>query len=428
MPEINNILSMLALALWGLLFSYSVFIARDFFSPPVMFSGVLGVFYLDLFLNDHDLYIILIYISMLYVVALGTYPYIKNFKFNFYGVVFNEFKYGEYIPTAKLWMLAAPAILGQLYLIWSFGGLFDYLIAAKFGTREFHGLGPVKTIISSIFPLGMISFCYYITLKPHTRKRFFVSVFLYQATVVSFAVLTLSRGTLLNYFIIMMMCWSVLVKEISPKLIITALAVALAVASVYGVVRETFSVEGGDFTFGLEGNKEFFKTEWTEFGTFPLKKVLQPNNIEMSYGMTYLTLFTNFVPRAIWPDKPDPGGVVFTRDYAPGLYDEFNQYTTGLIPEAIINFGIVGGVLFGLTQLFALIYLACVVTIKIKKGIFFDKSRTRAICTSVVYAYFLWAAPFFLTGEFTNVAIGLLIKFIFICCYYIFLTKRIKFF
>lgn len=421
-----NIYNILMLLLWAMLFFYSVLITKDFFSPPVMFSGILGVFYADLFLNNHDLDLLSIYLSMLCVVVIGSYPYIKIFKIKSVKSQ-NNIINTIHFPAMRLWILAVPAIVCQLYMIFDFGGLAGYLIAAKFGTREFYGLGPLKTIISSIYPLGMISFCYYINSALEVRKRFFVSVFFFQVTVIVFAILTLSRGTLLNYFIIMMICWSVLVRKISPKFILAALTFALAMASVYGVVRETFSVAGGDFKFGLESRDEFIKTEWTEFGTFPLSKVLQPNSNEISYGLTYVTLFTNFIPRAIWPNKPDPGGVVFTRDYSPGLYDEFNQYTTGLMPEAIINFGIIFGTLFGLIQLFALMYFSSVVSIKIKKSNIFNSSSCKRVYYTVAYAYFLWAAPFFLTGEFTNVAIGLVIKFIYLYLYYLFLTRKIIF-
>ena len=84
-----------------------------------------------------------------------------------------------------------------------------------------------------------------------------------------------------------------------------------------------------------------------------MKNYIYQNN-SLSYGMTYLTAITNLVPRSIWPSKPDPGGVVFTRDYTNGMYDEFNQYSTGLFPEAIINFGMIGGFIFGSLLLFIL--------------------------------------------------------------------------
>jgi len=53
-----------------------------------------------------------------------------------------------------------------------FGGLEGYMIAAKYGTREFHGLGPIKSIISTYYPVSIFYFAYVIK-NTNSRKVYF---------------------------------------------------------------------------------------------------------------------------------------------------------------------------------------------------------------------------------------------------------------
>ena len=135
----------------------------------------------------------------------------------------------------------------------------------------------------------------------------------------------------------------------------------MLIASVYGVVRETVKFEDGVFSLGLQqeegGEARFYKKEWMHAGTWPLMMVVNAEQVNLHWGLTYATVVTNFVPRAIWPEKPPPGGVVFTNEYAPGFYDEYSHFASGLYPEAIMNFGKEFGVIFGSAQLFLLCYV-----------------------------------------------------------------------
>ena len=70
----------------------------------------------------------------------------------------------------------------------------------------------------------------------------------------------------------------------------------------------------------------------------------------MYYGATYLAGITNFIPRAIWKDKPVGAGPILKNTIYPYSYnigDKGNSsLTTGLFNELQMNFGIFG-ILFG---------------------------------------------------------------------------------
>jgi hypothetical protein len=57
------------------------------------------------------------------------------------------------------------------------------------------------------------------------------------------------------------------------------------------------------------------------------------------------------VPRIWWPDKPPPGGVVLTTEYADDAWFGASNLSTGIIAESVINFGEPIGSIFGFSVL-----------------------------------------------------------------------------
>ena len=171
---------------------------------------------------------------------------------------------------------------------------------------------------------------------------------------------------------------------------------------------------------------EYFKNEWMEFGLFPLQQVLEADKINMHYGMTYLTAVTNFVPRKIWPDKPAPGGVIFTQEYAPGFYDEYSHFATGLFPEAIMNFGLVGGIFFAYSILIFWIIIFTKLHIEKIKG---RQRRFKSISEIVnltIFCLLVYAFANLLVAEFTSLVVGLILKIVVIITVGIFLRIRLS--
>ena len=108
-------------------------------------------------------------------------------------------------------------------------------------------------------------------------------------------------------------------------------------------------------------NEDYSMTEFFNgaFGNHENVLWLLSNDYDVQMGTTYLAGLTNFVPRAIWADKPTGAGPVLKNMIMPGSYvvgDENNSsYTTGLFPEIMMNSGsylfipicIVAGILVG---------------------------------------------------------------------------------
>jgi oligosaccharide repeat unit polymerase len=76
------------------------------------------------------------------------------------------------------------------------------------------------------------------------------------------------------------------------------------------------------------------------------------HKFDLQFGATYLSGFTNFIPRSIWPDKPLGSGPVLKNMISPGSYvvgrKGNSSVTTGLFTESLMNFGLIGMTPFSL--------------------------------------------------------------------------------
>lgn len=405
------------LLIWLIVTFISLRLTRDIASPQLMFCASLFFFFFDIFLTEHSIYMYGIYIiSLLIILASsfinqpqqvlkGKFPESKSYPSS------QLFSMPNYkIPVVLIWLASLPSILAMIYLIIKFDGIFSYIVAAQHGTKSFAGMGPLKTIISTFYPISLYYFALLIsTSQPKKEYIFFLAHF---GFFISLALLSLSRGTLLTQFIFMGLVWHFSRKRLSTILIASSLILLLSFASIYGVIRETINSDDGRFTVGLEDEEQKYKSEWMEFGIFPFEQIMNATHVEKHWGSTYVTIFTNFIPRSIWPEKPDPGGVIFTNEYAPGLYDEYSHYTTGLYPEAIINFGRPIGLIIGALQLALICFLLSIYYRKILFKSYFLPKSPKNILRIVIYVYVTWGAANILTGEITSVVIGTIIKII----------------
>jgi oligosaccharide repeat unit polymerase len=285
-----------------------------------MFSVVaLGVFFSDIFISDYPIEIVLIYLLLCITVVLVSFVYTKR-KIPNYRASLRAPTLNISGASVVLWCLSLPAIAAQLYFIYLFGGLDGYITAAKHGTKNFWGLGPLKTLVTTFYSINLLYFGLLINSKKDLISCFIFSI--HFTTFIFIALLTLSRGTLLTQIIFMALIFHFSHKKIGLTKAVIGLSILLAVASVYGVLRESVTWDNRGFKLNYgnvcdtcdQSNKEYYKSEWSYFGLFPLQRVIEAEDINVQYGLTYVTLFTNFIPRKIWPDKPDPGGVVLTKD------------------------------------------------------------------------------------------------------------------
>jgi hypothetical protein len=137
------------------------------------------------------------------------------------------------------------------------------------------------------------------------------------------------------------------------------------------------------------------------YGVQPLQILLRTGDLQLAHGSTLLSVFTNPVPRAWWPDKPDTGGVYFTNLYTGNAWDSASYLTPTLLGEGIINFGWVGGMAFFVVADLVLMYLLVRfyrrMLAKLRERI--DASVAIDL---VVYLLVMWGVVALMVGEVTN--------------------------
>ena len=161
-------------------------------------------------------------------------------------------------------------------------------------------------------------------------------------------------------------------------------------------------------------------------GTWPLMMVVNAEQVNLHWGLTYATVVTNFVPRAIWPKSHRL--VVWCLQTS--MRRDF-MTNTPLLPQVcirklIMNFGKEFGVIFGSAA--AIFIVLCIVSFlqtdntgQLARG---NRSH-KLILELVVYVYSTWAA-ILMSGEFTSVVIGVLLKVIVLIALYLFTRVRVN--
>jgi len=410
------------LIFWFIVTGLSLRLTRDIAAPQLLYCAAFGFFFFSIFIEKHSIYLYLVYVSSLLIVLASCFLYNTSSSSRNKIQLKNQANFK--VPAAAIWFLSLPAILGMLYMIEMFGGLSSYIVAAQHGTKSFWGMGPLKTIIATYYPLSLYYFALMIAGK-RTRTAYIIFSFHFVILVV-LALLSLSRGTLLTHLVFMVLVWHFARKKLSSIFVAFGLLMLISFASVYGVVRETLTIDDGNFSVGLDNQEQVYKSEWMEFGTFPFERVVNANEVKKHFGSTYVTAITIFVPRNIWPEKPDPGGVVFTNEYAPEFYDEFSHFTTGLYPEAMMNFGIVFGIIFGHIQLTLMLILLSIYYKNVNNKLNFYPKTHKSILGLVIYIYVTWGMVMLMTGEFTTIVKGIIIKVIVLMLSFVFLRLSLK--
>jgi oligosaccharide repeat unit polymerase len=390
-------MNLVFLFLWLFLFSISYRKRADLFSPMRVFLFNILLFWGGAFLNYYT-FIVSFYFLLILGFGFVIWWIEGPDTSDLYKGKIHLSRDQEKRIFRKLWILTAIPILAQLFLIQKMGGLESYVWSMNLRVKEWAGLGIYIILIRSILVINLIYFVYIIKLKKitFTKLLFFLLNFL---VFIAIALLSNSRSTLLVNIVLMFICYYYYVRPIKTYKIALAALPLLLVVLVLGAARNGYAYKNGEFQTGLD-NDDGKKLEAAnfEYGLFPMQVITEVGELnEYYYGGTYLTAITNLVPRKIWPGKPDPAGVLFTKNYH-NIHDGYSNYSTGIIPEAIMNFGFLAGPIMA----FVIIYIIYLLFMRYsrKKVKPTPKDLIIFIC---IYVNVLFLLPTYFHGEFTVV-------------------------
>ena len=388
-------MKLILVLIWMSLFAISFYRRIDLFSPLKMFLFNIVVFWGAIFYVEYSYKMNLYFISiMLFGFFIWYFEGSDKKLYHFQKII---------IPNRRkiwwrLWILTTIPVFFQLLLIQAMGGIEDYIFSMTLRVVEWQGYGVHILMIRSILVINLLYFI--IIIKADGVTKLEVVGFLFNFLIfVGLALMTSSRSTLLVNISLMLITYYYFHKKIAFIKIAFFSIVLLFTALVLGVARKGYSIKEGKLNTGLSNTNVTQSLEISNFtyGVFPLEQILDANSIKnLYYGKTYLSVFTNVIPRSIWPKKPDTGGVVFTKDYHD-VHGGYSNYSTGFIVEGIINFGYLPGFIFA--------FLLLTFTYLLFFFYVFKKNTLRnLIIYFAVYPNLLFLIPTYLHGEFTTVS------------------------
>jgi hypothetical protein len=372
----------------------------DVFSPVKFYLLFSIFFYLNIYFIDVKLETLACYFVLIQAIAICALLEKKlphKINFNHDSILSYE---------AILWVLTLPPLIIMYYYIDNAGGVLEYLGVLALRVEAWSGQGPLTMVINWMPTINLVYFGCFLLDKD---KGFFKKVryFLHFGLFVAIGLLTGSRSYVGISILGMVVVWSYIKGVPKIRNIVVVAFVLIVFAGYMGAVRNTY---GGGMTFDSLVNSltaSNFENAQMSYGVDPLGVIFSTPEKPPLLGATYLTLVTNLIPRYYWPDKPDTGGLIFTKEYTDDQ-SGLSFYATGAITEAIMNFGEIAGLIFGVFQILFLFLLGSLAYNK-----YFCSNFKSGYSLSVLFVigfyYLILSFSKISYGEFTDVFQALLV-------------------
>jgi oligosaccharide repeat unit polymerase len=305
-----------------------------------------------------------------------------------------------------IWLASLPAIAAQIYIVQFFNGIEGYINVIGNRVIELRGLGWAKSLIATVVALNLIYFAVGLTRR---RSWLWWGLFgMHVLIVLVMGALSGSRGSILTVFAVQVFVYHYLRRPVKILYAVPFGAALIALAMIIGVAREGVKVEDSNLSTGLESHDRVLTLSIFNYGVQPLQILLGAEDLQLANGSTLLSVLTNAVPRDWWPEKPDTGGVFFTKKYTGDAWDGASNLTPTFLGEGVINFGWVGGLVFFLVMNLVVMYFV----VRYYRRML-EKSRAppdaEIAINVVVYVLVMWSAVALMAGEVTNTVQNLLL-------------------
>lgn len=394
---------------------------RDLLSPAKLFHVQALVFFLSLYIGPEEPSVYFMYcIILLLTAAFGFVEALSLASAPPRPWSTNIAAPPEKIRIAifAIWILTAVPVMAQLYLFAIFGGVTQYLASLTLRVREFSGLGPLLTVIKILAVLNIVYFGLVLAGGRKTPLRWGLFI-AHLILTTGIGLLSGSRGSTLMNFLLMAMMVNYQRKPIRLYSF-AILGTVLVLAGVFiGVARnkvnyaELFSTGSIGTKLGTSFHQDITtqirSDGTTNTGLYSIRLVLAQGVPNPRLGATFMTVVTNFVPRAWWPDKPKPGGVVLTEEYTKNAWNGLSNLSTGLFVEAMLNFGIIAGLFIGAAGFCLLFYLVLRSYLRLQYST--DNRNTfNFVAGLIIYCYSVQLFSGLLVAEFTNSLVPYLVQ------------------
>ena len=326
---------------------------KDIFSPVKIYLAYSVFFYLGIYTVKVQWLTLICYFTLLLSIALCL-----NFEPSTSGRI-PSVKFPKYGQLQKLiWLLSVPGILVKIFFIYRAGGIDAYLYSLAFRVKDWAGQGYLVVWFYVLPALNLIYFCALITNK-NRKWRTIVGYLIHFSIFLTVGLLTGSRSYVAITLLGMVMMYSYLVKPVRLFWVSIAGILLIILAGLIGAARNDFGNMSDTNLLESITSTDKFETAQTSYGIIPLELVFGSPEKTLLYGATYLSIFTNIIPRSIFPNKLETGGIAFTRIYTGDQYGGTSNLATGAVTEAIINFGKPLGMIFGVVLNAVFLIVGC---------------------------------------------------------------------
>lgn len=411
--------------IWLIISIMSYLKNRDLFSPTKFYMLNIGVYFAKIFYSEYSLEVQLNYFCFL---LIGFFLLIlePKRKKNLTSISFEKSKINFKFWNRQLWRISIIPILAQIYLIQHMGGFTRYFNKIGLRVLEWQGMGIVLEIIK-LFSIINIIYFVFVLIDSRSTKRDWFKYFFHLFILLIIGLLSGSRGALLGNFVLMIVIYNYMRNRLRIKLVSTFILVLLTVASIIGVARNGYKLGEDGFVTGLSlASGKIMNLQHFSYGLKPLELIYEKEVSELQGGLTFLTPFTNVVPRKMWPAKPDTGGIVFTKIYTNDAWGGYSNLAPGIIGEGVINFGLIIGIPVGLFLLLILMVLNLRIYASTMRNISNPDIDIKKIFDLIFYCFIVTTIPGLVQSEWTNTILSLVYRYFKLMLVYYFIREYIK--
>ncbi|OHB62425.1 MAG: hypothetical protein A2Y76_06780 [Planctomycetes bacterium RBG_13_60_9] len=397
---------------------------KDIFSPGKFYHLSLTVYFADIFLSEHSGDVYAIYLGLILTGMVMS--VVEAYSLSGRQASLTRFRSTDVCPARFiliLWLLTLIPVLAQCYMIHLTGGLGSLATAVMRRVADRRGLGWLGILVKLIEPINLLYFGFGLAYR---KRRPVIWWLGYGVHLLVFAAVALpkgSRGFVLGQVVLMMVIYNYLRRPVKLRYAVVGGAALLITAAFLGAVRENL---GRIKNLDDLGHMRSGTLQWSllSYGLMQLDVVFERDFTDYQYGKTFLTAATNFVPRAIWPEKFESGGVVLTKFAHGRYYTGKTNMTPGIVTESILNFGYPLGILWAFAFL-SLVILLMVRFYTCLLNRISQRGGVGRVYVVALYGGLASVAGRLLVGEFADIFIGLVPKVAFLSIVVLLLRLRL---
>lgn len=393
----------------------------DIFSPVKFYFLYLMIFFLGIYIEPQKPLVYLVYVLyMLFglIAAIVERVIIQDVRIRrvvvrrptLSGPFTNEWR-----VIVLIFLVSSIPLFAQLYFIQIMGGLVLYIHSISLRVHDWAGKGYLILILR-IFPATNLVFLILgLTHRLKHKKVWWSAYILHSCVLILLGFLSGSRSATLYVFLYALIGFNYWRRPIKVKTVVVFIPILLGLALVMGSIRNRLHNYQSPQNITSMVSRHFSDKTFNS-GLIALNTIMDRSFTNYQGGLTFLAAFTNLIPRSLWKEKPDTGGVVLTKFMQGSEYAGTTNNSPGAIVEGVINFGYFFGLMAGFIILIVVMLVSMVIYRRLLLVLYSDNQSRKKLFTTFLYIITCGFFGGLLQGEFAAMIDGI----IFLCVPYLF--------